>query len=60
MLRCHPMDQGRSEVDVKDGDEENHMDQKSNEKESDHIHLACKIQNIMQHLLLSLTHRTTK
>lgn len=32
------MDQGRGEVDVKDGDEENHMDGKSDHKEGDHFH----------------------
>lgn len=36
------MDQGRGEVDVKDREEEDHMDHQSNQEEGDHPHLECK------------------
>lgn len=36
------MDQGRREVDVKDGEEEDHMDCQSNQEEGDHPHFECQ------------------
>lgn len=35
------MDQGGREVDVKYGDEEDDMDQKPCDEESDHVHPVC-------------------
>lgn len=40
-LGCHAMDQGRSEVDVKDREKEDHMDCQSNQEEGDHPHFDC-------------------
>lgn len=36
------MNQRWCEVDVKYGDEEDHMDQKSHDKECDHVHLVYR------------------
>lgn len=39
---CHAMDQRRGEVDVKDRQEEDHVDCQSNQEEGDHPHFECQ------------------
>lgn len=41
-MGCHAMDQRRGEVDIKDRDEEDHVDCQPNHKEGDHPHFGCQ------------------